>query len=94
MIEQATSIPNGLKIGPVFVNGEKMPGTADVGDPLRVFPSADGVQHCEIAGMRDTIDQHSPGSCAGSLHLELEGKIRTIKPTRRCMTRRSSLRTV
>ena len=81
MIEQATSIPNGLKIGPVFVNGEKMPGTADVGDPLRVFPSADGVQHCEIAGMRDTIDQHSPGFLRWlTAHLNWKEKIRTIKP--------------
>lgn len=60
MIEQAISIPNGLKIGPVFVNGTKMPGTGDAGDTLCLFPSADGVQHCELAGMRDTIDGWSP----------------------------------
>lgn len=56
MIEQATVIPNGLKVGPVFVNGAKMPGTGEQGAPLNLFPAADGVQHCEIAGMRDTID--------------------------------------
>jgi hypothetical protein len=31
MIEQATVIPNGLKVGPVFVNGAKMPGTGIAG---------------------------------------------------------------
>jgi uncharacterized protein (DUF2235 family) len=60
MIEQATMIPNGLKIGPVWVNGSKMPGTGESGEPLHIFPAADGVQHCEIARMRDTIDQRSP----------------------------------
>lgn len=59
MIEQATTIPNGLKLGPVFVDGTKLPGTGDNGTPLNLFPRADGVQHCEIAGMRDTIDQLS-----------------------------------
>jgi hypothetical protein len=57
MIGQATIIPNGLKVGPVFINGEKMPGTGEQGTPLNLFPAEDGVQHCEIAGMRDTIDQ-------------------------------------
>jgi T6SS, Phospholipase effector Tle1-like, catalytic domain len=57
MIEQSTVIPNGLKIGPVIVNGEKMTGTGDVGPPLHIFPSSDGLQHCEIAGMRDTLEQ-------------------------------------
>ena len=59
MIEQATEIPNGLKLGPGTVNGEKVPGTGDTGEPLHLFPSADGVQHCEIAGMRDTLDQRA-----------------------------------
>ncbi|HEY5130179.1 MAG TPA: DUF2235 domain-containing protein [Bradyrhizobium sp.] len=57
MIEQATVVPNGLKVGPVFVNGTKMPGAGEQGAALHLFPAADGVQHCEIAGMRDTIDQ-------------------------------------
>ena len=57
MIEQTTVIPNGLKIGPVLVHGIKMVGTGDQGPALNLFPSADGVQHCEIAGMRDTLDQ-------------------------------------
>jgi len=56
MIEQAIVIPNGLKIGPVVIHGDKMPGTGDLGEPLWLFPAADGVQHCEIAAMRDTLD--------------------------------------
>jgi hypothetical protein len=56
VIEQATTIPNGIKFGPVFVNGTKMPGTGEVGTPMNLYPRADGVQHCELAGMRDTID--------------------------------------
>jgi hypothetical protein len=60
MVEQATVIPNALKVGPVWVNGTKMPGTGDAGDSLHIFPAADGVQHCEIAGMRDTLDRRTP----------------------------------
>jgi uncharacterized protein (DUF2235 family) len=60
MIEQATIIPNGLKIGPVWVNGTKMPDTGESGEPLHIFPAADGVQHCEIAATRDTIDRRTP----------------------------------
>ena len=36
--------------------------TGDVGQALNIRPDAGGVQHCEIAGMRDTID-----AMAGSL---------------------------
>jgi uncharacterized protein (DUF2235 family) len=57
MIEQATVIPNGLKIEPVMVHGDKMPGTGAVGEPLWLFPAADGVQHCEIAATRDMLDR-------------------------------------
>ena len=28
-------------------------------EPLHLFPSAAGVQHCEIAGMRDTLDRRA-----------------------------------
>jgi hypothetical protein len=37
-----------------------MPGTGDAGEPLHVFPAADDVQHCEIAGMRDILDRRTP----------------------------------
>jgi hypothetical protein len=33
-----------------------MDNTGDVGPALNIFPAADGVQHCEIAGMRDALD--------------------------------------
>ena len=33
-----------------------MPGTGQTGTELNLYPRADGVQHCELAGMRDTID--------------------------------------
>lgn len=52
MIEQASSIPHGLKI-----DGQTTPGCS-IGIPrLQLFPSSDGLQHCEVAGMRDTLDR-------------------------------------
>jgi uncharacterized protein (DUF2235 family) len=56
MCEQATSVPDGLRTGPIFVDGVKMPNTADAGPALNISPAADGVQHCEVAGMRDALD--------------------------------------
>lgn len=58
MLEQAVGIPDGLKVG-------GMPAVEDWRDPkevmeiprLRLFPSPAGVQHCEVAGMRDTIEE-------------------------------------
>jgi uncharacterized protein (DUF2235 family) len=59
MCEQAISVPGGLKTGPIFVDGMKMPCTGDFGPALNISPSATGVQHCEVAGMRDTLDAFS-----------------------------------
>jgi uncharacterized protein (DUF2235 family) len=59
MIEQATTLPHPLKLGPVFVNGTKLAGSGNVGTPVNLYPRADGVQHCELAGMRDTIDGYA-----------------------------------
>lgn len=59
MCEQATKVPDGLKTGPIYVNGVKMPNTGDLGPALFIFPAADGVQHCEVAGMRDTLDGYA-----------------------------------
>ncbi|WP_027545308.1 DUF2235 domain-containing protein [Bradyrhizobium sp. WSM2254] len=59
MCDQATSVPDGLKTGPIFVGGLKMANTGDAGQALHVFPGADGVRHCEIAGMRDTLDGYA-----------------------------------
>jgi hypothetical protein len=56
MIEQATTVPNALKLGPVFVKGTRMRGTVNSGTPLNLYPRADGAQHCELAGLRDTVD--------------------------------------
>lgn len=36
-----------------------MPNTGDAGPALNIFPAADGVQHCEVAGMRDTLDAYA-----------------------------------
>ncbi|MBB4383253.1 hypothetical protein [Bradyrhizobium sp. SBR1B] len=33
-----------------------MEGSADAGQALNIYPDAGGVQHCEVAGMRDTIE--------------------------------------
>jgi uncharacterized protein (DUF2235 family) len=57
MCEQAVSVPDGLKTGPIFVGGVKLPHTGDSGAALNLFPAADGAQHCEVAGMRDTLDE-------------------------------------
>ncbi|KQO76365.1 DUF2235 domain-containing protein [Methylobacterium sp. Leaf88] len=57
MLEQAVGVPDGLKV-------DGMPAVVDPRHPvevmqiprLRLHPSASGVQHCEIAGMRDAIE--------------------------------------
>jgi len=52
MVEEATSLPDGLK-----VDGQVGPGKALGIARLQLFPSADGLQHCEVAGLRDTLDR-------------------------------------
>ena len=57
MLEQAVGVPDGLKV-------DGLPPVADPRHPvevmriprLRLHPSAAGVQHCEVAGMRDSIE--------------------------------------
>jgi hypothetical protein len=56
MCREALAVPNGLLTGPILVRGKKLPNSGDTGPALNIFPSADGVQHCEVAGMRDTLD--------------------------------------
>lgn len=56
MCEEALSVPDGLRTGPIFADGVKMPHSGDAGAALNIYPAADGVQHCEVAGMRDTLD--------------------------------------
>ncbi len=56
MIGETLKLPYPLKLGPVTVNGQHVVGTGSSGTPLHLYPAANGVQHCEIAGMRDTLD--------------------------------------
>ena len=76
MVEQATKVPNGLHVA-----GLKAPGDATDNPNLRVFPSCDGVQHCEVVGMQDTIESMVPAFLmrfSGSLKWPV--KIRDIRP--------------
>ncbi|MBR0695930.1 DUF2235 domain-containing protein [Bradyrhizobium lablabi] len=59
MLEQAIGVPEGLNTGPIYVDGVKMPGTGNAGSALNIYPRADGAQHCEVAGMRDTLDGYA-----------------------------------
>lgn len=59
MCGEAVSLPNGLLTGPILVGSKKMPNTGDFGPALNIFPAADGVQHCEVSGMRDTLDDQA-----------------------------------
>jgi hypothetical protein len=54
-----SAVPDGLKTSPIFVNGAKIPLTGEAGPALNIYPAADGVQHCEVAGMRDTLDAYA-----------------------------------
>lgn len=56
MIEETQKVTFPLKLGPVTAHGKQIAGTGNEGTPLHLYPAADGVQHCEIAGMRDTLD--------------------------------------
>ena len=84
MAHQATEVPDGLKTGPIFVKGEKIPATANVGECLYIYPSADGVQHCEVAGMQDTLANYAAkwpkwvGRLIAGKGWEI--KVRDIKP--------------
>ena len=51
---------NGLKVGPVYVNGVKMLESGEIGPPLYIHPADDGVQHCEITATRDYLDAIKP----------------------------------
>jgi hypothetical protein len=42
-----------------MVDGQKMPTSGSTGPQLNIYTAADGVQHCEIAGMRDTLDAYA-----------------------------------
>src|SRR5262249_20187014 len=59
MCEQALLVPDGLKTGSIFVDGGKLAGSGDSGPALNIVRAANGVQHCEVAGMRDTLDTYA-----------------------------------
>jgi uncharacterized protein (DUF2235 family) len=92
MAEQATLIPNGLKTGPVIIHEQgrepaQLANTGQHGPALHVYPAADGVQHCEIAGTHDTLEDYAallPSWCPAFvrekiLSLNWPVKIREIK---------------
>jgi uncharacterized protein (DUF2235 family) len=55
MIEQATEVPD-----PLIVDGQPTLGDANGIPKLHLFPASDGLQHCEIAGMRDAVERMAP----------------------------------
>jgi hypothetical protein len=93
MAEQATHVPDGLKTGPIIIHQHgkepvQLANTGKDGPPLNIYPAADGVQHCEIAGTHDTLEDYAallPGWCPTFvrqkiLSLNWPVKIRDIKP--------------
>jgi hypothetical protein len=60
LLEEAINVPDGLRVGPVYVHGVKMRGTGDAGPVLYLYPAINGVQHSEIAATRDTLDGLRP----------------------------------
>lgn len=81
MLEEAVCIPNGMKVGPIYVNGLKMLGTGEVGTPLYIHPADDGVQHCEIMATRDYLDALKPRWFAWLLRNQnYAEKVRSLPP--------------
>ena len=83
MCEQATSIPDGLKTGPIFVNGVKVPNTGDTGPALNIFPLR---TECSIArspacAIRSTLTRKS---CQNDVGCNATSPERTGR--RRCAT--------
>jgi uncharacterized protein (DUF2235 family) len=81
MLEQAVGVPDGLKV-------DGMPAVADPRHPvevmqiprLRLHPSPTGVQHCEVAGMRDAIEARVSASWVpGWVRRWAQGKSWAIK---------------
>jgi hypothetical protein len=64
MLEEAVQVPDGLRVGPVYVHGVKMEGTGERGTALYLYPANDGVQHSEVAATRDTLDALKPAPLA------------------------------
>jgi hypothetical protein len=64
MLEEAVQVPDGIRLGPVYVHGVKMEGTGDQGTALYLYPADDGVQHSEVAATRDALDALKPALLA------------------------------
>lgn len=84
MIREAIGIPDGLKIGPVLSYNVQLPNTGKHGSALYLYPSASGIQHCEIAGTAESIAgyaRHLPAWLRAFLsRLNYRTKIRKILP--------------
>lgn len=60
MLEETISVPNGLLVGPIYVNGQHMEASGTQGTSLFLHPADDGVQHSEIVVTRDMLDAIKP----------------------------------
>jgi hypothetical protein len=56
LLQEAVNVPNGLLVGPVYINEEKIAGTGDSGPSLYLNPADDGLQHSEMTATRDKLD--------------------------------------
>ena len=81
MIEEVLELPDGLKMGPAIIDGKRLPQTPGDGAPLYLFPRADGLQHCEVAGMQDVLEARTPRWLRPlTRRLGWKTKIREINP--------------
>lgn len=81
MIEEVVGLPDGLKMGPVIVDGKRLPQTPESGTPLHLFPRADALQHCEVAGTQDVLEARIPHWLRPlTSRLGWKTKIREINP--------------
>jgi uncharacterized protein (DUF2235 family) len=79
MIEEAVAVPNGLKLGPVWVNGEKLARSGDTGPAIYLHPSEAGLQHSEIIATRDYLDSLKPAFLAWMFrHYNYAENVRTL----------------
>lgn len=61
MIEEALALPAPLRIGPVYVNGQRLVGSGQQGASLYLRPDPGGLQHCEVTSAIDRIEVSVPG---------------------------------
>lgn len=81
MLCETTTIPDGLRVGPIFINDAKLAGSGEHGPALYIFPADDGVQHSEIAATRDSLDAIKPRWLARLLRNQnYAAKVRSLPP--------------